>query len=218
MFFSSEGAIMRRTITRTYDNYSDARAAITDLKAAGIPEERISVLAHDGQHSDEMLPDDETLPDDEMLPAGGSSTGTGATVGATLGGGAGLLTGLGLMAIPGVGPLVAAGWLATMAAGAVSGAMAGAAAGGIVGALTDNGVDKKEAETYAEALRRGSTLVSVRVDEGSDAQVQSIMDRHNPTDLTSRRAKWEEDGWMGYDPAAKPYAADERRTEMDRWL
>ena len=62
---------------------------------------------------------------------------TGAGIGAVVGGAGGLLTGLGIMAIPGVGPVVVAGWLAATAVGAVAGAVAGGAAGGIIGALTD---------------------------------------------------------------------------------
>ena len=70
----------------------------------------------------------------------------GAGIGGALGGGAGLLAGLGLLAIPGLGPVVAAGWLAATAVGAA----AGAATGGIVGALVDAGVDREHADVYSE--------------------------------------------------------------------
>ena len=76
-----------------------------------------------------------------------SEAGPGAGIGAIVGGGVGLLTGLGLLAIPGVGPLVAAGWLATTLAGAAT----GAAAGGIVGALVKFGVPHEEAEVSEES-------------------------------------------------------------------
>ena len=76
-----------------------------------------------------------------------------------MGGTAGLPAGLGLLAIPGLGPVVAAGWLAATAVGAA----AGAATGGIVGALTEAGVSEEEAHSYAEGVRRGGTLVSARV-------------------------------------------------------
>ena len=68
----------------------------------------------------------------------------------------GLLTGLGLMAIPGVGPVVAAGWLVATLAGAA----AGGVTGGAVGALTEAGISKDEADVYAEGLRRGGAVVS----------------------------------------------------------
>ncbi|MGF6178734.1 hypothetical protein ABIE33_007054 [Ensifer sp. 4252] len=60
------------------------------------------------------------------------------------------------MASPGVGPVVAAGWLAATAAGAI----AGSAVGGIIGALTDSGVPEEDAHVYAEGVRRGETLVT----------------------------------------------------------
>src|SRR6185437_13482826 len=91
-----------------------------------------------------------------------SGAGTGATTGAVLGGGAGLLAGLGMLAIPGVGPVVAAGWLVATLAGAGAGAAVGAAAGGLVGSLTAAGVPEREAHVYAEGVRRGSSLVTVR--------------------------------------------------------
>jgi hypothetical protein len=138
-------------------------------------------------------------------------------MGATVGGAAGLLTGLGLMAIPGVGPLVAAGWLATTAAGAVTGAVTGAAAGGIVGALTDTGVEKADAETYAEALRRGAILISARATDANEDHVRAVMDSSRPADLALRRQGWEREGWTSYDPAAQPYTPEQRRAELGRW-
>ena len=88
-----------------------------------------------------------------------SGAAKGAGIGGALGGGAGLLAGLGLLAIPGLGPVVAAGWLAATAAGAA----AGAATGGIVGALVDAGVNREHADVYSESIRRGGTMVTARV-------------------------------------------------------
>ena len=72
-----------------------------------------------------------------------------------------LLAGLGLLAIPGVGPVVAAGWLVATAAGAAAGGLTG----GIVGALTQAGVSDEDAQVYAEGVRRGGTLVTARVND-----------------------------------------------------
>ena len=83
----------------------------------------------------------------------------------------GLLTGLGLMAIPGVGPVVAAGWLASTAAGVA----AGGAAGGIIGALTQTGASEEDASAYAEGIRRGGTLVSARVPDTDRARYEAIL-------------------------------------------
>ena len=101
-----------RTISRMYDSYSDAAAVVHDLEAADLqPNREISLVANeDARGRDTAAETTRTEPH--------SGTGTGAGVGATVGGVVGILTGLGLLAIPGVGPLVAAGWLATMLAGA----------------------------------------------------------------------------------------------------
>ena len=72
------------------------------------------------------------------------AAGAGAGVGAAVGGTAGLLAGLGLMAIPGVGPVVAAGWLVSTLAGAAAGGVAGS----VLGALTQAGVSKEDADIY----------------------------------------------------------------------
>jgi hypothetical protein len=103
-------------------------------------------------------------------------------IGGALGGGAGLLAGLGLLAIPGLGPVVAAGWLASTAVGAA----AGAAAGGIVGALVDAGVDREHAEVYSEAVRRGGTMVTARVRDDDSVRVENIMDTYQPIDPVAR--------------------------------
>jgi hypothetical protein len=94
-------------------------------------------------------------------------------VGAAVGGTAGLLAGIGLMAVPGVGPVVAAGWLVSTLAGAV----AGGATGGIIGALTQAEISKEEADVYAEGLRRDGAVVSARVADGDASRLQALMDR-----------------------------------------
>jgi hypothetical protein len=133
---------------------------------------------------------------------------TGAGIGAGLGGAAGLLAGLGLLAIPGLGPVVAAGWLASTALGAT----AGAATGGVVGALTQAGISKEEAPLYAEGVRRGGTLVSARVPDSERARFESLLNQ-SAVNLQDRSAAWQKSGWKSFDPSAQPYGADEVRRE-----
>jgi hypothetical protein len=140
---------MTITISRLYDNYSDAQRAVTSLEAAGVPHSDLSIVANNSDNwysTDKKVDRDRDGVDDR---AEGAATGAG--VGAGLGGAAGLLAGLGLLAIPGLGPVVAAGWLASTALGVV----AGGATGGAVGALTQAGVSDEEAPLYAEGVRRG---------------------------------------------------------------
>ena len=152
---------MTKTISRLYDNYTEAQRAVTDLEAAGVPHSDISIVANNSDEwygNDKIVDRDHDGKDDR---AEGARTGAG--IGAGVGGAAGLLTGLGLLAIPGVGPVVAAGWLAATAVGAA----AGAASGGIIGGLTEMGMSKEDADVYAEGVRRGGTLVSARVADAS---------------------------------------------------
>lgn len=125
--------------------------------------------------------------------------GAGAGIGATVGGVAGLLAGLGLLAIPGIGPVVAAGWLAATAAGAA----AGGATGGIIGALTQSGIGEDDAHVYAEGLRRGGTLVTARVPDGERKRVDAILDS-TAVNIRDRGAAYRKAGWNRFDPAASP--------------
>jgi hypothetical protein len=197
---------MTITISRLYDNYSDAQRAVTSLESAGVPHSDLSIVANNSDNwysTDKKVDRDRDGVDDR---AEGAATGAG--LGAGLGGAAGLLAGLGLLAIPGLGPVVAAGWLASTALGAV----AGGATGGVVGALTQAGVSDEEAPLYAEGVRRGGTLVSARVPDADRARYEAILNQ-SAINLRDRSAAWQKAGWKSYDPSAKPYGAEEVRRE-----
>src|SRR5215510_4968389 len=150
---------MTVTISRLYDDPTVAHRAVMDLEAAGVSSADISIVSSnaDNYYSSDKNKKVTRKVDRDMdnVDDRAEGAGAGAGIGAALGGAAGLLAGLGVMAIPGLGPIVAAGWLAATATGAV----AGGAVGGIIGALTQAGVPKQEAELYAEGIRRGGTLV-----------------------------------------------------------
>ena len=116
---------MTVTISRLYNNYAEARDAILRLEAAGVSHGDISVIASnaDNWYSDRSTKRVDRDLDDVDDRAEGA--GAGAGIGAAIGGTAGLLAGLGIMAIPGLGPVVAAGWLAAAATGAVAGGAVG---------------------------------------------------------------------------------------------
>jgi hypothetical protein len=206
---------MTVTISRLYDSYAQATEAVRNLETAGVPQSNISIVSNnsDNWYSEETA----------RTPTGGTPTidrdrdgvddraegaGKGAGVGATTGGLVGLLTGLGLIAIPGVGPVVAAGWLVAMAAGAA----VGGTAGGIIGALTQAGTSEEDAYVYAEGVRRGGTLVSARVPDGERSRYEEILNRSS-VNLRDRGEAWRKAGWQKFDPNAPPYTADEIRKE-----
>ncbi|MFD1983862.1 general stress protein [Mesorhizobium newzealandense] len=187
-----------KTVTGLFDNYDDASNAVGELDATGIPHSDISIVAN---NADNWHDNDESRASDDAAD--------GAGLGAVVGGAGGLLTGLGLMAIPGVGPVVAAGWLAATAVGAVGGAVVGGAAGGIVGALTDSGVPENDAHVYAEGVRRGGTLVTAKVDDQLVDEVERILGQTKSVNLEERRGQYRADGWTRFDADAENYASNE---------
>jgi hypothetical protein len=197
---------MTATISRLYDNYTAAQSAVQRLETAGVPQSEISIVANNSDgwfSSDKKVDRDRDGVDDRAEGAG-----AGAGIGAGIGGTAGLLAGLGLLAIPGLGPVVAAGWLAATAVGAA----AGAATGGVVGALTQAGVSEEDAHMYAEGVRRGGTLVSARVADADRARLDAVLNQ-SAVNLRDRSAAWQKSGWKAFDPTSKPYGADEVRKE-----
>ncbi len=136
---------------------------------------------------------------------------SGASTGAVLGGLGGLLAGLGLLAIPGLGPVVAAGWLVTTVAGAGIGAAGGAATGGIVGALKNAGHSDEDANVYAEGVRRGGTLLSARVPDELATQAEAALLRYNSVDAATRGADYRAGGWTRFDDDASYDATDAQR-------
>jgi len=198
---------MTTIVNKLYDNYGEAVSAINALESAGISHNDISIVANGVSSKNDPTHKD----------AGAKGAGGGAAAGAVAGGGAGLLAGLGMLAIPGVGPVVAAGWLIATAAGAAVGASAGAATGGIVGRLTEYQVSKKDAELYAEAIRRGSALVSVKADDKEIGKVETILERFKSVDPSLRRSRYEEDNWTSFDPNAPAYTAAQIEAERTHY-
>lgn len=126
-----------------------AERAIRDLKDAGFTDQQIGVLMRD--------PDQERRLAEDTGTRAGEAAAAGAVTGGVLGGLVGLLAGVGALVIPGVGPLIAGGALASTLAGAG----VGAAAGGLLGALIGLGIPEEEARYYERGLEEGGILVSV---------------------------------------------------------
>jgi hypothetical protein len=182
-----------RSIARLYDIAEHARAAVSDLEAAGFRHDDISYLGGQGAAANDP-PATTTAADTRRGDSGaGSGAAAGATLGTALGGGAGLLAGIGALAIPGIGPVVAAGWLIAT----LTGAGVGAAAGGLLGGLLGAGFGEEEAATYSEGIRRGGHLVVVRADETRAVEAERLLDQHGPVDMHHRTTEWRGQGWSG---------------------
>src|SRR5712672_1992073 len=134
----------------------DARNLTLQLKAAGFPEDDISVLFPDSARTSKFAHEQHT-----KAPEGAA---IGAGTGGLLGGAVGWLVGIGTIAIPGLGPFIAAGPILA----ALSGAAAGAAVGGVTGALIGFGIPEYEAKRYEGKLKEGNLLISVQTDDSTE--------------------------------------------------
>jgi Domain of unknown function (DUF2382)/Heat induced stress protein YflT len=168
-------AARRSTVVGVFHERDDAREAIEALKDAGFAPDTISILSPDKQATQSMA--------EETGTHAGSGAATGAVAGGILGGLGGWLVGIGALAIPGVGPFIAAGAFAT----ALGGAAIGAGVGAIAGALVGMGVPKEEAEYYEGEVKSGRTLVTVRADGRYD-EAQRILREQGAYDIESRDA------------------------------
>jgi hypothetical protein len=184
-----------QTIAAVFDRYEDAANAVSKLEAAGVGNSDISIVSNDATQRGRYGETNGTNGTNGTDTAQAASTGAGAgaSVGTAVGAGAGLLAGLGMLAVPGLGPVVAAGWLVAT----LVGAGAGAAAGGLLGSLTGAGVSETDAHSYAEAVKRGGTLVTVRASDTNRDQVVRILDTDGTVDLGERESTWRSQGWDG---------------------
>jgi uncharacterized protein (TIGR02271 family) len=207
---------MTNTLVALYDDMDTAHKVVRELRDAGISNDRISLVAHDvsGEYG-RQLGGERARTD-----TGGDGAATGAGIGAVVGGIGGLLVGLGALAIPGIGPVIAAGSLGTALSallGAGAGALAGGVAGGLIGALVDMGVPEEEAGYYAEGVRRGGALLTVEAEDTDVSRVRDLMNRHHPVDVQQRAQAWRQAGWTGYDAKAKPYSAAQITQERQQY-
>lgn len=198
-----------RTITALFDTHDHAASAVRALKDAGFSSADISIVANNA--AGEIKHDD-----DDMDAGEGAAAGAG--VGAVAGGGAGLLAGLGAIAIPGIGPVVAGGWLVATAVGAIAGAAVGGAAGGLLGALANAGVPEEQAHVYAEGVRRGGTLVSVRADDVRGDTAAAILENAKGVDIDKRRSDYMAEGWRGFDEEGQAYSPDQIRDYRNAYI
>lgn len=144
------------------------------LKAAGFSGNDISVLFPDKTGTRDFAHEQHTKAPEAAV--------TGVGAGGLFGGGLGWLVGIGALAIPGVGPFIAAGpIMATLAGIAV-----GAAAGGLAGALVGLGIPEYEAKQYEGKIHAGNMLMSVHAEDGKQVdQAKLIFEQEGATDISS---------------------------------
>jgi hypothetical protein len=185
-----------------YKTAQSAESAVDHLISAGFSNSAISVL----------LPDDESTrafahEKNTKAPEG---TTTGAATGGVVGGTLGLLAGIGALAIPGVGPLIAAGPIMA----ALAGVGVGGAVGGVVGALVGLGIPEYEAKRYEGAVKNGGTLLSVHCDtsEQIDSAKASLKET-GAQDIASASESGSNDKSGGRHTFGNLNSNDQRETE-----
>ena len=161
-------------VTALFERRNDAEAAVDDLRAMGVPNDAMSIVAQDSHGQT-------TVGDGAAHEA--SDAGERTAKGALAGAGAGALFGLAALAIPGVGPFITAGWLAAalgVTGGAIaSGAIVGGTSGALAGLLAKAGYDKDEADYYGSGIERGGLLLAVDTTHSSitAAEVRRVMEQ-----------------------------------------
>ena len=157
-----------------YPSVERAEQAVDALVGARFSNADVSVLMADRQSSKDFAHEKQT-----KAPEG---TTTGVAAGGTIGGTLGLLAGIGALAIPGVGPFIAAGPIM----GALAGLGVGGAVGGVVGALVGMGIPEYEAKRYEGRLKDGGVLLSVHCGTSEDiARAKDILKRTGADDIAS---------------------------------
>jgi hypothetical protein len=167
-----------RIASAVFDSREEAERALSELRSAGVREDSISILGQsDGRDDDDRIEGTNEEAKEDVV--------SGAAIGAS----AGALLGVAALAIPGVGPLVAAGAIASAAipTAAVIGGGAGLATGSVIGLLKDHGVDDDDASYYDERLRTGGYLLTVRGGDIPNERVSEILYRHGGH--SARRAR-----------------------------
>ncbi|MDQ1611934.1 MAG: hypothetical protein QOG00_1865 [Pyrinomonadaceae bacterium] len=190
---------MAKTVIGLFDNRAEAQSVVQELLGAGFRRDDISVMSKKIEGQDKPTREGEAVAyveedGEEQIKDMAKGAGTGAAIGGL----AGLLLSLTAFAIPGVGPVLAAGPLAAI----IAGAGIGATAGGLISGLTRLGVPEDDANYYAEGVRRGGTLISVEAADNQADGAVAIMKRHGAVEIDKRAAQWRDEGWSGFDANA----------------
>jgi hypothetical protein len=188
---------MTKTIVGLFNTFSDAQVLVDNLLTLGIERDAISVFSSE-RPADQLQERElygETRDSVAAQPEDASAI-QGALGGMTIGGALGLLLGIGTLAIPGIGPVLAAGPLAA----ALGSTAVGAGLGGLIGVLGNAGISHDDALLYNEGLRRGGTLVSAHVHETMIDASEMAFERAGAVNIQQRAADWHAEGWTPNDP------------------
>jgi uncharacterized protein (TIGR02271 family) len=176
---SSKNIGRNRRAVGVFPTREAAEDALHSLKNSGFGMERVSVIAQDAERHDGIAGADvkKQVKNKKVGNKADEGASVGAVSGGAVGGLTGLLVGLGLLAIPGVGPVILAGEVATTLATALAGGAIGAAAGGLLGGLVGLGIPEKRAKAYSDSVAKGNYLVIVDGTEDEIQRAETILKR-----------------------------------------
>ncbi|MEC4895751.1 MAG: DUF1269 domain-containing protein [Oscillatoria sp. PMC 1051.18] len=174
----AHGRGIHKRAVGVFKKREDLEDVIRDIKGAGFDMERVSILARnveDVEGSQEIT--------EKHGNEAKEGAGIGATTGTVLGGVGGFLVGVGLLAIPGIGPVLAAGAEISALASTLAGAGIGAASGGIIGALVGLGIPEEKAKVYEDRVKAGDYLIMVSGTDDDVNRVRDIMRKRHVEDF-----------------------------------
>lgn len=172
-----------KTVAAVFPALAEAEHVAGHLRNLGIPSQAIHVAAgNERSRHDEYI---------RRAQAEETKTASAAAAGASIGASAGFVAGLAMLVIPGVGPIIAGGVIATV----LTGVGIGAAGGGLIGAFLNMGISHDEAHLYEEAVRRGKVFVAVQVSEEMEPEAILVMAEHGGRDINDEADAWRASGW-----------------------
>jgi hypothetical protein len=188
-----------RTVVGVFDSIIDAGRALSDLGELGVPTENRHLIAgNDKSRHDEYL---------KKSKEASVTTAAAAASGTSFGGGVGIVASLVALAIPGVGPIIAGGAIATV----LTGLGIGAVAGGLLGTFKNLAISHDEAPLYEEAVRRGAVLAIAMMEDERAPEAVEIMESRGGRDIRSEVDTWSETEWSGPKVDPHPYSDDDNR-------
>ncbi len=162
---------MSKTVIGVFDHTDQAEKAADELQRRGFHREEISIVTKEGGRRGGDRGGDDT---DSLT---GSDVGGGVATGGAIGGAAGLLAGVGALAIPGIGPVIAAGPIAA--------ALSGAVTGGLAGGLIDWGIPEESGRRFEEEVKSGKVVAMVKADDHKVREAENIFRRHGAKEVES---------------------------------